>query len=281
LKEIYKGIAGKTVNASYEAQTIKVTGISADNILYPDSYIKLYYSQEPVLGYGEISLTLESETFDNNYTMGSFTIPNGTRPLDAIITSYSAEYWTDQLNVSSSNTMGWEKAYLLGDYGDNYTLLGDSYTVHIPVNLIGEGINNITISTGISPVESMGGSPDDKAIYTVAMKAVVSYGEPKPEREGCNWLVEFHDGSTNLLTIPSEYTGIENCNYTSTSIAYNNRSSISDAAYRLFKQMDVYPTDGRLDVKFDPDHVKADASPVGGIRSLWGPVEVKLVVWMK
>jgi len=281
VRECYIEIARDILKITHKAQTLEVAGnISLDNILYPDSYIKLYYSPITALEYGEVSLTFESQAFDNNITTGNFTIPNGTRPVDAIITSYSAAYWTDRLNVSNA-TGDWKKVYWLGDYGTDYIPLGDPYIVHIPANLLSVGINNVRIATGVTPMDCRGGSPDDKAIYTIAMETSIGYGKPMPKREGCNWLVEFSDNSTSTISVPSGYTGSENCNYTNGSISYNNQSAINDAIYRLFKQLDVSPRDGRLDIKFNPEHIKADVSLVGGVRSLWGPTEVKLVVWMR
>jgi hypothetical protein len=281
VKECYVGIAQDILKLTYKAQTLEVgEGVSLDNILYPDSYIKLYYSQPPALEYGEVSLIFESEAFGNNITNGSFYVPPGTRPLTARITSYSSAYWTDRLDVINS-IGGLTQVYRLSDYGSDYTPLGDPYVVHIPADCLSVGDNYVSIASGTSPATYMGGSTDNKAIYTVALKTAIGHGEPKALIEGCSWLVEFYDNSTATLKIPFGYAGIENCSYTSTNISYNTRSSVSDATYRLFKELDISPEDGRLDIKFDSEHILVDPSLVGGIRSLWGPVEVKLVVWMK
>lgn len=157
--------------------------------------------------------------------------------------------------------------------------MGDPYIVNIPVGEVGEGYNYITISTGKSPTEYTGGSEDDRAICSVAIKTTVGYGEPALTSEGCNWTVEFYDNSTAIIPVPSDYSGGMKCNYTNSSIYYDNESAVQDAAFRLFSQLDVMPRDGRLEIKLNPDSVISDAKVVGGVRSLWGPVRIKLIVW--
>jgi hypothetical protein len=55
--------------------------------------------------------------------------------------------------------------------------------------------------------------------------------------------------------------------------------AINDAIYRLLDGLDAN-NDGVVDVKFDPTMVEFSFSQAGGVRSLWGPINIKLVVWM-
>ena len=283
LRDIYQDIAetiaSGSVTVNYSAQTI-LNAIS-NSVLYPDSYIQFDYTpKNPGIGYGEVAINMESRAFGNSLTTGNFTVPDNTKVIDAAVTSYSAQYWTKHLDVTDSAGSS-KTVYDLNYYGGNYTLLGDPYKVDVPAYLLGVGLNNVTIFTGESQSSNTGGSPDDKAIYTVLIKTGVGYGEPLEQTEGCVWTVEFYDLSTQTIKIPYDYAGGWSCSYTSAGISYSNQSAVSDAAYRLFRQLDVSPTDGRLDVKFDPEHMKTESTIVGGVRSLWGPLEVKLVLWMK
>ncbi|RLC75416.1 MAG: hypothetical protein DRJ03_30300 [Chloroflexi bacterium] len=280
IKDILLEIAEVIANVSLQAQMINITGnVSMDNILYPDSYIKFDTSAPPMLKHGETLLTLESLPFGNNISNGTFFVPNKTRPIDAKVTSYSGPYWTNFLKINSSNTGGWKEVYNLTDYGSNYKTLGDPYIVNIPIEKVGTGTNFVEIRTGESPSIDTGGSPDNRVIYSVAMRTFTGYSKPKKSTEGCNWTIEFFDGTTENLLVPSEYTGPKNCNYTNTSIIYDNQSSVDVVTYRLFSQLDTTPRDGRLDVKLNSKDIAIETTTVGGVRSLWGPIRVKLILW--
>ncbi|MEM7815501.1 MAG: VWA domain-containing protein, partial [Candidatus Aenigmatarchaeota archaeon] len=180
LAETFQQIALEIINASYVAQTVEVMGEPNISKLYPDSYIKIVYDSfvaKP--GYGEVMLTFESPTIENmsgeeiithNDTGtkdGWYFIPENMQVVDAKVTSYSSNYWTDRLYVNSSNTADWTRVYWLADYNMNYTSLGDPFIVQIPVQYIGTGNNSIRIGTGLSSINGTGGSPDDRIIYTL------------------------------------------------------------------------------------------------------------------
>ncbi|RLI90807.1 MAG: hypothetical protein DRO95_05505 [Candidatus Altiarchaeales archaeon] len=280
VENCYLNFAENIVNVTLIEQVFNISGnLSMDNIIYPDSYIRIYTTLAPYLLYGETLLTYESGRFGNNITNGSFFIPLNARPVNVRITSYSGPYWTDKLFIKNKTTGIWIDVYDLSDYGSKYELLGDPYIVNIPAEDVETGWNYINISTGKSPSEPTGGSPDDRAICSVAMKTMIGYGEPAFTSEGCNWTVEFYDNTFATIPVPTDYTGGMLCNYTNSSIYYDNSSAVQDAAFRLFSQLDIMPRDGRLDMKLNPDSVVADARVVGGVRSLWGPVRIKLIVW--
>jgi hypothetical protein len=186
LKEIYRKLAENILNISYHAQVVDVVGnVPLNNTLYPDSYIEFQYS--PIIvpyEYGEISLSRETarlkdlsgDTVDIPYKEGWFDISDKVKVVDAKVTSYSSEYWTDRVYVNSSKTGTWSNIYWLGDYGDDYKILGDPYIIQIPVNLISSGNNSVRIGTGISPTNATGGSPDDRIIYTMRVKGSVEFG---------------------------------------------------------------------------------------------------------
>lgn len=185
LQEIYRNIAEEIVNITFTAQKIEVSGEAAmDNILYPDSFIQFNYT--PIVipyEYGEISLTRETERFkvfsgddiDIPDKEGWFNVSEHIKIVDAKVTSYSSEFWTDRLYVKNS-TEQWDRIYWLGDYGDIYIVLGDPFIVQLPVNYIDVGNNSVRIGTGTSPTNATGGSPDDRIIYSLRLKESVGYG---------------------------------------------------------------------------------------------------------
>ncbi len=182
LQAIYRGIAKDILNASYVAQTVEVYGnISMDTVLYPDSYLRLEYEPHQKLDYGEISVTMETDRFGGNETSpknGSFYIPGDVKVLDAKVTSYSSNYWTDRLLLSNTLTGGWKKVFDLSVYGSDYEVLGDPYAVYIPVNLVGVGENNlVSVDTALGPDNTTGGSPDDRVIYSLGVEGAVGYGD--------------------------------------------------------------------------------------------------------
>ena len=182
LAETFREIAENILNASYAAQTVEVQGnISMDTVLYPDSYIEFEYIPTQIIGYGEVSLTFETERFGGNVTSpknGSFYIPAGVKVADAKVTSYSSQYWTDRLFFNSSLTNGWNNVFDLSMYGSEYTNLGDPYIIYIPLNLVSVGGNNyISIDTAANPSNTTGGSPDNRVIYSLVIDGSVGYGD--------------------------------------------------------------------------------------------------------
>lgn len=279
LKEIYRNLAEKIVNLSYKAQTATITGKMSKSILYPESYIKFYYTPQNVSAYGQITLTQNTERFnDTENCSGEIFVTESARVVDAKITSYSAEHWTDFMSING------EVVYSLrdGSYGNDYLSLGDPFIVQIPnpsERLIPGQINEGEIRTGNSPDEPTGCSGDNRAIFTLRLDGRVGYGDVFPEKLGCQWKIQFEDDSYLEAKIPSDYLGDENCSYTTENISYNHQDAIDDAIYRLLKKLDSNENK-KLDVKFDSDMIEFQFSQAGGVRSLWGPITLKLILWV-
>ncbi len=279
LQNIYRNIAQQITTMSYRAQTAAVTGNIKRSILYPESYIKFTYFPVPlnITIFGGITLTQDTERFNNveNCT-GNIFLTESARVSDALITSYSAEHWTDRLYVEGS------PEYMLGDYGGNYNSLGDPFVVQIPnpVDNLAPGKNNsIMIKTGNSPAEDTGCSPDNRAIYTIRLDGRVGYGNVFPEKNGCNWTIQFEDNTYLSAKIPETYNGTKTCSYTINNITYSTSDAIDDAMYRLLRKLDSN-NNNKMDIKFDSDMIEFDFSRSGGVRSLWGPIIIKLILWM-
>jgi len=276
LQSIYRDIAQTIVTSSYSAQIANVTNVSK-SILYPDSYIDIQYTSDVSSEYGEISITLSTDRFEScNYILY---LPAYVRVMDAKVTSYSGEHWTDYLTIS--NSQGTNEVYTLRDshYGNDYTILGDPYIVQIPVDYIKLNENNtLVINTGDAPSNHTGCSPDNRAIYTLNIKGFVDYGNVFPRANGCIWTIEFTGGTITTVYIPGSYNGTMHCYYMGNNITYDNTDAIDDAAYRLFRLFD-FNSDGRLDILIDQNSLIFDLSQSGSIRSLWGPIIIKLILW--
>ena len=187
LKKIYGAFGELFVKLGYTTQKAIITGnVNFNNILYPDSRIEFQYSSglNPY-EYGEISLTKETarlkdltgDTISTPYKEGWFNISNQVKVVDAKITSYSSDYWTDMLWINSSATGSWKEIYNLTYYGNDYTILGDPFIIHIPADKVSSGNNSVRIQTGINPSSATGGSPDDRVIYTLRIKGFVPYSD--------------------------------------------------------------------------------------------------------
>jgi len=268
LEEVYRDIAGEIATVSYVEQI--ATNATASSSLNYNSYIQINYTPLAEIEHGKVPITTETSRFNNNITQGTLTIPENISIIDAKVTSYSGSKWTDNLVVNAN------QIYLLSDYGENYVGLGDPYAVQIPVNYLNQGSNDITISTGISPTNSTGGSKDNKAIYTLLLGGASSFTGVLSYALGCNWYLEFEDGTSSTLKVPSTYTGTSNCNHTGADYAANDAYNV--AAYELFSQLDI-DGDGRLEVNLVSQNVDVDSVLVSKVPSLWGPAVVEIRVW--
>jgi hypothetical protein len=186
LTGIYGAFGSMFATLNYTTQKTNITGnLSYRNILYPDSRIDLQYTSGIVpYDYGQISLTRESQRLKNltgdnvslPYKEGWFNISNQVKVVDAKMTSYSSDYWTDMLWVNSSANGNWKPVYNLSFYGNDYVPLGDPFIVNMPINNISSGNNSVRIQTGIGINNKTGGSPDDQVIYTIRVTGSVGYG---------------------------------------------------------------------------------------------------------
>lgn len=323
LKEIYKNIADDIANATYQAQILNVTGnVSLDNVLYPDSFISFNYT--PIvrtMEYGEITLKFESPRFrdstgeamiTDNVTgtkEGWFTIPSNTevvtKVLDSKITSYSSYYWTDRLwvNSSSSPNQNWTGVYWLGNYSDDYEKLGDPYIIQIPSNLLTPGGNNsFKIGTGLYPLpmeDGLGGSPDDRVIYTLGITGVglTEYSDVFPKAKGSRPTIYYDADGDN---IPESSVSVD-VGHDPSDVFDPENDSIDNGFMKLLDKInfivDVNPNvadlthnqtgptgdgDGSPNNPIDlevTEEVKFQSDYISKISSLWGPATMEVRVW--
>lgn len=274
LAEIYEYIGGQIgINANYSAQMISLNGSLEYTRLFPNSSIEFDFI--PLVDppkFGEISINIASDVFKN--CSPKVYLYDDITATDVKLTSYSSQYWTDL--VTANGVVVWN----LSKYGQKYDDLGDPFIVQIPPNLMVSGaVNNFTIKTGNDPFNNTGCSENNSLlVYRGTIKANVAYTSVLANAEGCNWYVEFDDGSFGNLAVPSDYMGSKECNFTSTSIDYDLNDTIDTAALQLFDQLD-FDNDNRSDVNVNQLDMYIGSFLVPEVPSMWGPSVAEVRVW--
>lgn len=268
LVSIFRNISINILELTFTEQTA-VTGDGVMGELFRDSYLKFKYTGgSGGIDYGEIPLQFESDRFGGEVSSpkeGWFWVGNETKPLEARATSYSSNYWTSKLNLS--NDKGDWNIYDLSAYGEDYTRLGDPYTVHIPPDKVSTGNNTVFIDTALSPTNSTGGSPDDKVIYTLAVEGSVPYGNSFRKYQGGVKTVETELGKTYDLEIGN------------TSDPWDpGEDALDDMVERLLERLDP-DGDGKINVDINPNNINIEKIKTGTVPFLWGPNLFTLKLW--
>ena len=81
------------------------------------------------------------------------------------------------------------------------------------------------------------------------------------------------------VSVPGNYTGTGECSYMEGNVTDNSQDAIDDAIYRLLLSLDSNEND-KLDIEFDSNMLEFSFTRSGGVRSLWGPANFKLIMWM-
>jgi hypothetical protein len=250
----YEQIADHIV-AMYAEQVLEVSG-EIDTFLSEESYIEFEYQKTPAL-FG-LYLTME-KSFDSVYG-GSFYVPADADVLDVGVVSYSGPRWTDYVSVNG------EEVYRLSDFGTDYLSLGDPYIVNVPVSLVNNGSTNyVNLTTGVSPTNSSGGSTSNKIIYTLR-RGASAFSGIVGSAEGCNWSIQFEDGSVLNTMVPPGYTGTDNCYYNETSfeeVGYGH-DAYQVAVFSLLKDLDL-DGNGKVDVVFTSQGLDVSVDTLTGI----------------
>lgn len=268
LEEVFRQISNTILNASFVGQQVRTTAGTAISTLYPDSYLRFNYTRPPQAAAGTFDLQQTSPRFGGAVTSpknGSFTVPSGVEVVDAAVTSYSANYWTDRLSIQDPSGDS-QQVYRLWDYGQEYRDLGDPFHVQIPPSLVSQGVNNVSVDTGVNRTEPRGGSPDDRVIYTIAVAGTVPYGTAFGKAEG---------GTTTVQTVagPIQITVMN------ASDPWNaSNDAIDNATARLLDRLD-FDGDGTVDVQLSGEDLAIESQDTGGIEWLWGPASVSVEVW--
>ncbi|MBW2995308.1 VWA domain-containing protein, partial [Candidatus Woesearchaeota archaeon] len=273
LAEVIKNISLQILKTSFEFQT--AFSNYTNSTLYNDSYVEFVYDPAtPPVVFGKIPFTTEGPVTGNNVSDGYFDVLENVTVIDARVTSYSGNKWTNRLSINNSiyNTT----VYNLTEYGNYYIGLGDPFHVNIPVNYVKEGINNYSVRTGTSASNSTGGSQDDRAIYTFLVKTTQGYSALGSYARGCTWEVQFEDDSNSTIDVPTGYSGNETCYYKNAT--YDSDDSLDLAFYNILDHYDL-DDDGKVDIYIGDDSIKAEQITMEKVPSLWGPALVEVRIW--
>lgn len=271
LVAIYEEIAEEILNAAYYEQTVIGEGFHTS--VYPSSYISVEYEKETPYG---LIVNVETEEFGSNAPIGSFNLPSDGIPYEAKVVSYSGSKWTSKVGVYNNATSLWDNIFDLSEYGTQYIELGDPYVVNIPLDKLITGENLVNVSLGVNEINLTNGSEYDKIIYSI-VKNISSFSPIVSSADGCLWTIEFEDGTNTTMDFPEDYSGDENCSYTSESIIYNNNDAIDSAIYNLFTSLDL-DSDGKIETKFEEEDLTINSIEVEGIPFVW-ETEAQVRVW--
>lgn len=273
LQEIIYNISSKILEISFSLQTAYSS--LANNTLFNDSYVEFTYKPiTPPIVYGKIPFTVEGDVFSNNISTGSFYVLPNVTVIDARVTSYSGNKWTHKLRLENSahNTT----VFQLSDFGSLYLDLGDPFYVNIPSNYVADRINNVTITSGVGPLNDTGGSEDDRAIYTFLAKNSLGYSALGSRAEGCIWTIRHEDNSTGIIDVPTGYSGNKTCDFENA--IYDPDDSLDAAFYQILSYYD-FDDDGLVDILIDESSIRTEEATVSDVPSLWGPVLAEVRIW--
>jgi len=284
LRDIYRDIGLGIASVSFVQQAVNISGVG-ESTLYINSYINYSYVREdPVINYGEIGVTLETDKFPS--CNGSFFIPSPLRVTDIKVTSYSADLWTSIITINDT------VIFNLSTFSDNYNELGDPFKVQIPDNLIFVNRTNlINVSLALnSTVISNNCSSSNRVIYSVRFRASVPYGDVFETASGGVYIIYFdknfdgtQDGSFQI-TIADDLPGF---NPTPTEIQNidPDNNAIENAVLRLLDVLNFVTEDGSgrsgtttnpIDIELKD--VTIDSSSITGIPFTWGPADFRIEV---
>ncbi|MCX6767409.1 MAG: VWA domain-containing protein [Candidatus Micrarchaeota archaeon] len=294
LAGVYRQIADKILVQSTITQVLNVTG-NITTILYPDSYLEADYSPETQPpGYQEITVNLEAGPFQS--CNASFLVPPKINVTEAMATSYSGVYWSDNVSIRNSLTAGeWKNLFWLGNYG-NYTRLGDPFVIQFPPsNIAVNETNQIYIKTGYSPANSSQYcSQGNKLIYSARIKAAVPYSQVLPNCGGGVVRVFYDtnydgvaDSSVNVTVGSNSSPGFNPVPRDVWELQPGS-NAVDDAFLRLLSLLRLVsgnstarPGSEENPVNFAlSDQLTPEITLTTGIPYLWGPVQVEVITWV-
>ncbi len=261
---VYETIARDIIAATYHKQTINVSG-NISSVLYPDSYISFEYPKE-IQSYGQI---IANEKMFDNSSSAVFTVPPDSKIIEARVISYSGPRWTNKIKINGN------LFFDLNYYGNDYISLGDPYSANIPLNLINT-TNLIELNTGLSGANLSAGSASNKVIYFI-LKNLSAYSNIAALAEGCSWEIEFEAGGNISMPVPSNYSGSNNCYYTSARQEYSTFDAIQTAVYNLLQDLDLN-NNGMIETRFSENDLSISSTEINGIPYSWD-TEVQVRRW--
>jgi hypothetical protein len=123
-----------------------------------------------------------------------------------------------------------------------------------------------------------------------AILGSIDYGLPYRKAEGGCWRIKYagasSSGQTDYIAIPSGYSSGDcttapptyKYDYPVATQPFSTDDAIDDAVFRLLNQSLDTDKDGRINVDYNLN-MSFDADGKMGVQSMWGPVQMRLIVW--
>ncbi len=292
LEGIYDDIVEEILERNYQRQKVILSG-DVEMSLSPNSYIEITFTPEETAPlFGGISINVETDTFDS--CEGTFLVPNDFRVDKIHVTSYSGDYWTDDVKFRDNDASGtpWQKVFLLSDFGTTYTQLGDPFNVEIPINLVKSGRNNqVDVRTGSGQdQQNPQCTKDNRVIYTATISALTSFSPVLQEIEGNVFKVYYNKG--NFDCTPEGSLDVEvGTPISSTPLNVGQADRENNALHYAFTELLNklnYVDDGcegasgsdtnPIDIEMTPE-LEIVTTSLSNVPSLWGPVKFSLITW--
>jgi hypothetical protein len=278
---IYQNISRTILSqVTTSSQTVTLQGFLQSSQIFPDSYLDLtYIPYEPPVQPNQISLSFQTPTFPTCPAV--YNIETGVRPYDVKFLSYSGIHWTDYVASNGITVFNLSEFYL------PYARLGDPYVVHVPYETLLSGNNIINFSTGDMPNNTTNCSGNNSIVYIGFFNSSTSRSTVLPKALGCNWTVEFEDGSFSKFIIPSAPVPTKTCNYTYAAANdvnppftgyYDQDDAYDYAVFNIFKQLD-FDNDGRVLVNINREDLEIIVVLVNRVPYLWGPSFAEAQAW--
>jgi len=263
IEEIYRQFAAELAASSIVYSFQRATSSkNVESHLFNDSSFDLVFAETPAPVQNRISVTFQTPQFGT--CTPTITIPENLEVTAAQLVSYSGDFWTKTVSVDGT------LVYDLTRYDENFTDLGDPFRIAVPPQLLDAGDHTFSIVLGANASDDRGCSSNDSLIYTAFFNASTSRTIVLPNATGCNWTIEFDDGTTANLPVPASYIGVNNCSYTNGSVSYDPFDAYDAAVAALFASLDP-DGDGRLLLNFAAEDLEIVVTIVQGVPYLWGP----------
>jgi len=300
----YDGLTDTTVGCKFMDICADDSGKYA--YLKDDSYLEFVYRPKSGLESGYI--TLEGSTrFD--YDHGSvdrvscgedkyewiearYYIPDGAVPLEAKA-AFACWGWEDRIYAWAENEAA--EAHLVWDQAKIDHIGTAEIGYWIPTEFIVPGQwNHIRIYHDGS---SKGLEPQSILSYKFAIKPTIPYGDVFPVEGGGYGVRIYYDGDNDGLqddsmTVPIDGGGLSR----EINELDPEKNAVDDALLRLLDQLNFFDDHNEGGYGTDPDEydgsinnpidivitpeIEFISSKRGGVQSLWGPANFKLITWM-
>jgi hypothetical protein len=280
LASIYEQIAYNiklSFSGSFLKQNLVIGDYFGDSILYPNSYFLINYTipDEMIINNDEILISTNTLNFGNEFTNGSFFYSNNLDLIETSLSSYSGNYWTN--NVSLGNSTNLTNVFSLKDFNSQFMELGDPYQVGFLSNLLKKNkTNHFFIHTGLNSTDNLNGSVDNRLFYSFKISGLSIDPTVTEKANGCIWNITYYDSTYDLIKVPTSYSGSDVCFYHNDS--FDKLDSYNLAAYELFKQLDVQGNK-KLAVKLDLNFLEIRTATLGFVPTLLGPSYTEMRVW--